>query len=70
MNIKKKTKKINYFFNHDLSYKIKNNIYKKIVRVKITKKNNTKKFKIKKNTIKIINVKIAIKNKSKDNKNF
>jgi hypothetical protein len=38
------------------------------VRVKITKKNNTKKSK--KNTIKIINVKIAIKNKSKDNKKF
>jgi hypothetical protein len=64
MNIKNKTKKsitVN-FLNHDPGYKIENTIYKKIIWVKITKKQH-KKIQNKKNTIKIMNVKISIKTK-------
>jgi hypothetical protein len=70
MNIQKRQKKSITFLTMTWVIRSKTIYIKKLWGLKSQKKNNTKKSKIKKNTIKIINVKIAIKNKSKDNKNF
>jgi hypothetical protein len=68
MNVKNKIKIsiIVNFLNYNPGYKTKNTMHEKILRVKIKKK-TIQKIQNKKNTIKIMNFKIAIKNKSKGN---